>query len=894
PAPWRRLGDGTCEPVFPDTCEASQTYPTLGALPPDARVLHVRAGASEAAADGTETAPFPTINRALRGASGALWVRVAPGTYRENLILPDGVHLLGCRHRVTLEGVMVDRPAVAVVGGARAELVGFTVRSGGNGVHAQAGSQLWVSASDIVDCHGAGVLGIDVDALRGPTRVTLSDCSVEGTLSRPFGQVGGAGLLAERGGVIVVARTLVQRNRNAGVVALNLGHAEGQRSRVELTDSVVRGTLPAEREALGGSGLMAINGGEITATRTLVHGNQAAGVFAADAVAGTASRVALTDCVVRETLPLASNGNLGFGLDAQDGGEITALRTLLRGNRTAGAYAVDASRALQPSRVELTECVVRDTRSQASDRRLGCGVTAQSGGVVVARRSLLAGNRYAGALSIGRADAAEASSVELLGCVVRDSRPSEGEPESGWGATIQRGARLTLTGTLLLGNRGVGVVAEGAGQQDEPSRASLTGCVVRGTLPRSTGSGGIGLYANVGGEVSALRTLLDRNLAYGALSAAVSITGRPSRLELDACVVRDTLANSPEAGSAVGLAARDGGRALGHGTLVARSLGAGVLVVGVGPDGAPSRMELDRCIVRETLPRAADGLTGYGLTTQQGGRCDARETLLEENRSSAVLSIGQSPGGVPSHLVLMDSAVRVTRPVDAPAVLGIGLTASQGARFEAVRVLVQRSHEGGSMASGEGTSVTLEDVLFEAILPTNGRGGYGVAGAGGATVEARRVTVLGSHGAAFASAPSSVLRGAPRGSRVTVRDAFVRGVGVASLDYDPCDQNRPVGPPRAYGAHVGTASTLDLQRVLLADGDTAAAAFGGALTWTDGAAWGFRRYLVRGTSVVTPPLAIQGVVTQVLAVLEDPTLTDERLPEPLLDPSQRPGTCGAR
>ncbi|MBI5517354.1 MAG: DUF1565 domain-containing protein [Deltaproteobacteria bacterium] len=643
PEPWRRLEDSTCEPVFPDSCPEGQPWPDLGTLPPDARVIHVRQGAINSP-DGSEEAPYPTITRALAVLRSEAWVRVAPGTYRENLSLQESVHLVGCRHRVTLVGIDRALPTVLVAQlGVEAELVGLTIQGAGPGVVVESGA-----------------------------RATLRGVDLEG-------------------------------NELAAVVAR---HTVGSRAvpRVELDGCVARATRPTPGDQEGGFGLAALHGGAVVASRTLVDGNRDVGVFASGASPSReGSRVELRDCVVQGTLPHAGTAQGGFGLFAEEGGVVVAARTLLQANRSAGAFAGGEGPS-GPSRIELEACSVRDTLARQSDQRQGYGAVAQAGATLTAARTEFRGNRSAGALSTGTG--AAPSRVELTECVVRDTQLLSTYPFGGDGVSAQRGGALVAARSLLLGNRGA-----------------------------------------------------------GALSAT-------------------------------------------------------------GTSGGPTaRLHLVECAVRETR---------------------------------------------------------------------VALVAVQGGRLSASRVLVTRATEGSVMAAGFGTAIDLSEVIVQEPVATGSRGALGLLLAGGAEAEARQVAIVGSRGAALTVLSASRLLGAGPGARLTARDLFVQRVSQGSLDFDPCDPERAVGPARAYGLYVGVGTSVAFERALLRDGEVAVAVFGGAFTWTDGALSGFQRYLVRGTSVVTPPFGIERVAgpgAAALVPVEDPSLSEERLTVPDLDPAQPTPTC---
>ncbi|MBI5517352.1 MAG: hypothetical protein HY909_26500 [Deltaproteobacteria bacterium] len=828
PARWTRHKDLTCEPVFPDDCPAGAAFPDLGALPSGERVLHVRQGTIETP-DGSEGAPYATIARALAAVVGETWVRVAPGDYRENLTLAGNVHLVGCRHRTTVESVDASRPTVlASQPGTVAELRGLTVQGGGVAVEVQSGAQLLLQSADLRDNHTVGVYARHTQALLARPRVTLREVSIAGTRTRPGDGVGGVGISAQGGATVLVERSLVRATQGVGVFASG-ADARGTASRVELTDCVLRGASPPMGSRAPGYGLSAQGGGEVLALRVLVAGYREAGAHAQGASPrGAPSRMTLTDSVVRDTE--ASAGQGGVGVAALGGGTVLAMRTLVLGNREAGAFASGSGGAGGRSTVTLTGCVVADTRPSATDGRFGYGLRAEAGGVVAAASCALRGNRDVGALALGSGPDGTRSRILLAVCVVRDTQPRSADRSLGVGVSAQGGGQVFATGALFLGNHEAGVFARGEDPAGVASRVDLLGCTVRGTLPRASDlQAGYGASAELGGVLVAQDSLFDGNRDVAVASSGVA-----------------------------------GER--------------------------PSRVELRSCVVRGTLPLASSERRGYGLVAVDGAELAAVRTLVEENRAVGVAVSGTAPGVGGSRVTLTDSAVRDTQD---PA-FGIGIAVVGGARLEATRVLVSRSRTGAVLAAGVGTTLALDDLFVSETAPPDGRGGVGLALSGGARGEARRLVLLGTHAAALALIPGSALRSPVGGAQLEVWDAFVRRVGPGTLDFDACRPGQRVGPLRAYGAYVASSSTLALHRALLFDGATAVAAQGGAVLWRDGVAAGFARYFVRGSSLVTAPPDLLHVATPTpedLLLRDDPTLPNESLPEPVLDPERGPLEC---
>ncbi len=135
-------------------------------LPEAPDVRFVRAGAR---GTGTRSAPYGAIGEALAAVALEGLVVVAPGTYREDLVLTRPVTLLGaCASETVVEGRGSE---VAVIGveGAFSTVRDLTVRGGRYGIHAQFGAL--VVAEDVV-VQGFGEGGLVAHTSLGSRRAT--------------------------------------------------------------------------------------------------------------------------------------------------------------------------------------------------------------------------------------------------------------------------------------------------------------------------------------------------------------------------------------------------------------------------------------------------------------------------------------------------------------------------------------------------------------------------------------------------------------------------------------------------------------------------------------------------------------------------------------------------
>lgn len=947
-APWRRLPDGTCEPVFPDNCTAEQVYPDLGALPAGARVIHVREGTTVSPPDGSEGAPFPSITLALGVLMGETWIRIGPGTYRENLTLRGRVHLAGCRRRVVLTGALSTTATIlSSTSGSQSEIIGMSIQGSGIGVGALSGGHVVLRDSDLVDNHGFAVSAQGEDLFHASSRVDLIGCTVRGTLPFFDGTGSSSGLDAEQGGAVTAVRTLIDSNQGGGATSKTSSRG-GVPSRIELNDCVVRNTLPVQSDLSRGRGLDAENGAEITARRTLITGNRQAGVFSVlTGLRRVPSHIDLNECVVQDTLQRQRDRTEGAGLDAEEGGVITASRTLIRRNTTKGVSSASNNSGEALSRVELTDCEVSDTLPDPGDMGGGYGVIAQQGGVVTVRRSLVHGNRSAGLISAQLSASGTPAHIEVADCVVRDTLPRQRDQLQGYGVIAYQGGEMTVTRSLILRNGNAGVMSMTT-SEGHPSRVDIADCEVRGTEGGMAVEGaGFGLNASDGGRIVASRTLVSRNQKVGVVSGPPGPGGEGSLVELNDCMIVDTVPVPSDQTEGYGLDAERGGTIVAAHTLIRNNRDFGVISGSTSPDGILSHVELTGCaisdtlpnqgngqagnglraleggviiarqtliqgnrevgagasgntahvglfdcVIRDTLPRGSDQARGEGVMAYLGGRVTVARTLIQGNQEGGITAISGAPEGISSLVELTDCAVRHTRP--SMSQFGLALGAIQGARINAVRVVLEDSPAGGAELSGSGSRMDLEDVLVVDISPINMRGGFGILVAAGAHAEVRRLALIRSQGAAIALLPSTDLRGASGGSSMVLEDAFVRGIGTSSIQYDRCDLSRQIGLPQAFGAIIGASSHLEMRRVVMLDGTTAVAMFGGSLNWSDGSVLGFQRYFVRGTSVQTEPPRVERVAPPALselAVQDDPMLPDTRIQEPVLDPRNEVLSC---
>ncbi|RLB45629.1 MAG: hypothetical protein DRJ42_29520 [Deltaproteobacteria bacterium] len=300
--------------------------------------------------------------------------------------------------------------------------------------------------------------------------------------------IGGAaqeGLRTTGGHSITLEGVLVERTRGVGIAIANPD------SVVTLRDAVIRDTQPRAGDDGFGQGINIQSGAQLSATRLLVQSNRTTGILAAH----DATTVNLTDSVVRDTQPQASDGGFGTGIAIQYGAQLSATRLLVQGNHGGGVFANGDGTA-----VNLADTIIRDTASRANDGLFGNGIELQDGAQLFAARLVIRGNRSGGIFADG-----DGTAVDLTDTVVRDTAPRTSDDKFGRGIGIQSGAQLTAVRVLVEGNHEIGISLN-----RDATAVGLSDIVVRDTRPRvSDDSLGRGIHVDYGSRLEGNRLVIE-------------------------------------------------------------------------------------------------------------------------------------------------------------------------------------------------------------------------------------------------------------------------------------------------------------------------------------------------------------------------------------------------
>ncbi|MFH2008619.1 MAG: right-handed parallel beta-helix repeat-containing protein [bacterium] len=673
------LGQTACQPL--GDCGTG----TWGNIVDDGVTIYVDASADATGADGSAAAPFVTVGDALAAAQPGGQVALAAGEYVERLNVNDEVRLTGrCAELVTLRGVVFlgnPEPPVTLSAGASGSTVsGVTLTGPEVGLAIQGAQQVTVEEVQVVDTLSYGVT-LTSEAAAVLRRVKVSGCRtigvavlgselelvdsvVRGSLPRLSDGQLGRGLDAECSSSGACGSLRVSGSlieTNTELGLVTIG-----------VDSVVSASVirdsRAQSNGLNGRGLSAQCHSDgvcpsLEVTGSAIEGNLEFGVVLMGAQAS------FTDTVIRDTLPSQGDGAVGRGIDAYcdpalgSCGSLELVNCLISGNRQLGLHATGVD-------VTVTGSVIRDTLP-GSDGTYGRGIDVECDpglstcGRLTVTDSLVTGNRSVGL-------AAHGADVAISGSVIRDTLAQQSDGLYGRGVVAEchvglgRCGSLRLTESVIAGNQEVGVFVFGVD-------AEITASLIRDTLPQELDERfGRGIVAQCDPALGACGALeVSGSVAASNRDVGVSLQGVHATISQS--VVRDTLPKQSDSTFGVGITAhctpgigQCGSLAVSHSLIVGNRL-RGIIASGVDTTVTSS-------IVRDTLPQVSDDSGGWGINTQcdgQHGICgilNVVSSLVSESTAAGIVVYG-------SHTQVTGTLVRDTFPRASDGRYGRGLVA---------------------------------------------------------------------------------------------------------------------------------------------------------------------------------------------------------------------------
>ncbi|MBM4354621.1 MAG: hypothetical protein FJ109_12680 [Deltaproteobacteria bacterium] len=802
----RSLVGGGCERVVP-LAEDCPPGPFPAVPEGAADVVYVDAASTCTEACGTQEEPFPTIAAALAVVPEGGYVLVGEGEYAEGLIISKPAHVLGlCSGQVAVTGAVsvgnqnesaVETAGIVVTDTSTVELAGLRLASPAAGIAVVGATGIKIHDVEVSGSAGTGMYagpGAEVevdrmwlhDTVPGPkgwllfgvfagggakveVRWSLVDSAIgagayardagtelvvrDSTIRNGQSTAGGAagfGARATKKADLRIADTLLDNNRDAGILA------EGQ-SLIHVERSAIRGTQAAASGDRGW-GVAAFESSTVVASGCVLDENVEAAVIAR----GAGTQVMMPQAVAEHTKPNAA-GMFGYGVELNEAATVVVRGGLLDGNTTAAVRAAGSQTFL-----ELSGTVVRGTKQKA-DAQYGHGMDLLAGASAVISGCLVSGNGELGICCDGGG-----TTVEISGSEVTGTRPN---PEGflGLGLQAAAGAVVTLSDSLLAGN-----TTEGCCTFDPGTALHVRSSVVRGTLPSTAEADGFGASAATGSSLQFETSLIVANAAQGiyatdtgtVLAAQATAVLGSDAVESDSAYGLDVRqgasaeasqcyfgsnrgigVNSADAGSTtvvsdsiirgtrpltsgiggLGLQADFGAFLNVAGSLVDGNQGAGLSIWGAG-----THAEMSSSLVRLTVSDS-DGYTGFGVQCGEGASVEMSGSLLDKNSNAGVAVL---QGG--TEVAMSSCAVRGTIPAMVPA-SGHGVEVFSGSQLGLRQCLVDDNTDSGMVVAHPGTMVEITECVIRNTRPADsGEGGQGAAAFAGAAVASRGCLIDGN------------------------------------------------------------------------------------------------------------------------------------------------------
>ena len=309
--------------------------------------------------------------------------------------------------------------------------------------------------------------------------------------------------------------------------------------------------------------------------------------------------------------------------------------------------------------------------------------------------------------------------------VVRDTSPSTGEDDKGYGLYVASGALAQVTHGVFSNNYYSGIRIEGVG-----TRAILRDIHVAETRMPSSGHRGDGIDIRLGAHAELTRAVIERNY-----HSSVYVQHDDTRVILHHVVMRD---NRQDVESGFGLRIASGAT---HVTADKVYI-ANNEYMGIAAQSAT--LHMTDVVVRDTKSRERDHNYGFGLLASFGSNVDITRGWFDGNQFAGIALIG-----LDTVLQLTDVTVQNTRRSGGE--YGFGIVSLPNTEVLGQRVEFLHNGDVSVMAVGENAVIQLYDVLIRGSLArpesqdTNTGFGYGVGAYDGALVELTDFVVTESH-----------------------------------------------------------------------------------------------------------------------------------------------------
>jgi hypothetical protein len=450
------LGSATCAPI--GDCAA--------AFPPSNATLFV---SPTGPVDATH---FHTLEGAAQMSRAGDVIAIDSGTYHESAQFDRAVTVVGrCAEKVILDGTGLPDPGLIV--DAKLVASGLTLRKFSVAIQLSAGLEL--ADSVLEDNTDAGIYSEGSAIVAKVSRSVIRN-TAPGTLETAFGidlalgtsleisesaLVGnqGAGIIVTPGSKVAMTASVVKDNtldsQGAGGYGINgqggdatitgsafVGNADTgirayKNGTFTVDRTVVRGTRPG---SLGrGYGMVASNGGKLTATNVVVAETEGVGVVSE---AGT---LTITDGVVRAQKSNTKDKDFGDGAYVFNAGSLNLTRVAILDNARTGASVFDAKTEASFDHVLIAG------GKPVPDGSMGLGIVSAFGAHATVDSTLILQNHHTGIYLF------ENATLDLTKSAIRDTTPELAREPLGHGVLVTDSTHVVIRDSEIRRSAAVGV-----------------------------------------------------------------------------------------------------------------------------------------------------------------------------------------------------------------------------------------------------------------------------------------------------------------------------------------------------------------------------------------------------------------------------------------------------
>ena len=375
-----------------------------------------------------------------------------------------------------------------------------------------------------------------------------------------------------------------------------------------------------------------------------------------------------------------------------------------------------------PQQVFATDLRIDDTQPDP-DGKYGRGIELGAGARLSLDGASLSGNRRTGILML---DAGTTIDAENL--VISATQPNASDQLFGRGLDIEDGASGTLRRAVLRGAHDAGIYISGNG-----TRMEAEALLVEDTQPLASNGGfGRGIAVSDGGQLTLRGAMVRRNRLAGIL-----VTGQGSALTARYLQVEATLPQEVDLAGGAGLVAAGGANASISDAVFRDNLESGIALYDAGTE-----LRLERTLVQGTNPSAGPEPYASGIYVGGGTTAALRDAVLLSNVGAGLNVYGAESVATAERLLAEESA-----PYPSDGRYGFGVEVGDTARLTLQDSTLRRNHSAGLLINDPGTEVEATSLLIEETRSrqSDGGGGAGAELYGGATLSLTSTMLRGNH-----------------------------------------------------------------------------------------------------------------------------------------------------